>query len=346
MLSSSVEVQAQGPGPPSCRIISLKKMSTWNDNETIPATESESDDDQPRFDLSFRRPPPVNKLHHQDLRAHELKTNGTLHGQEEQHATRSWVPAVMQISSLTGIIKTENDVEAIVRTRPPGHMMQNVKQEEEKELVLVEDEDDEEISESSADSLDDIDDDDLLLDDSEDLKENRLGGPSISAGLRSLLPSPSHHPLHDQATRHEIAVDDSNWWLLLPDFVPVRELARGIDPRNHTKVHVIYEKQFTSESSSAHSRDKDKNLGPGGGGVLYDDDVPVVKKSKKRKISGDGSGSGGSWFHSEGRKIFRDAQGNELTGRAAWKAYKGEGKARKKGVSKKMKFKRGKKRGK
>jgi hypothetical protein len=319
-------------------------------DDIIAATESESesDGDLPRFQLHFKRP-----LQQPN---HHAWINNTSYGQTEHANSSRSHPAVDSFCDaappLTVAVKTEGDAEAIVRMRPPGYATL-IKQEPEMrqgarvegELLLVEGGEDDEISESSIDSLDAIDDDedDLLFDDEEDIKENRSDAPSIS-GLRSLLPSPSNQ---HQLPREDPKPDnESKWYLLLPDFIPVRELARGIDPRNGTKVHVLYNKQFTSESSSAHARDKDKNVGAGSsGGVLYDEDLPEPPKKIKRRKShseGTGGGSGGSWYHSDGKKVFRDANGNELTGRAAWAAYKG-GKAKKKSSSKKRKFKRGRK---
>ena len=311
-----------------------------DENEIIAATESESEsDDQPRRFQLFLLPkrPPEHQSHH--ACNNNRSTDDLSHGNTE-----------LKISSdrrTAGVTAFAGGAPAVSNFRPAhgpasaplmqsSGSMPRIKQEERELLLVDEEEEDDDISESSEDSSDGIDDDDLLLDE-EDLKENRLDNaaiPSSAAGLRSLLPSPSNLPPQPflQAPRRP---DEAQWWLLLPDFVPVRELARGIDPRNGSKVHVIYEKQFTSESGSAHLKDKDKNLGVGSGGVLYDDlvgqDEGAKKVRKKRKSSeGTGSGSGGSWYYSDGKKVFRDGNGNELSGRAAWTAYKGGGKAKKK----------------
>lgn len=333
------------------------------EDEVIAGTESEVDSPvRPRFQLFNNAPcnKPI-KLEDSEKTRHLLPPMPV-----PAVASFHWpsAPLPMQMPLTRPIVKVEDDerkeedAEAIVWMRGPQQVEREVpvKQEKERELVMlaIDDEEDDFISESGDPSLDDIDDGDWMIEEDES-KENRVEAapPSMSAGLRSLLPSPSEaHPYVQQAHRHSgqgLRQDEGGirgeWWQLLPDFVPVKELARGIDPRNGQKVHILYEKQFTSDSASAHSRDKDKNLGPGASGVLYEDFAAEdkVKKTKKRKSSENqtAAAGNGSWYYSDGKKVFRDAEGNELTGKAAWRAYKGEKGGSGKAKKRKRSYKRG-----
>ena len=87
------------------------------------------------------------------------------------------------------------------------------------------------------------------------------------------------------------------WWKRFPDFVPVSELAGGSDPRNGSTVFVNYMSQFKGT--------KIAQVGMSS------------RKSTKRKSS-----SGGHWISKDGERCFVTDCGENLTGRAAYVAYK------------------------
>lgn len=86
------------------------------------------------------------------------------------------------------------------------------------------------------------------------------------------------------------------WWKRFPDFVPVAELENGKDPRNGEPVFVNYMSQFKgTKVAQVGSRTR--------------------KQSKKMSQSG-------HWVSRDGEKCFVTAQGESLSGRAAYIAYK------------------------
>eukprot|EP00955_Chlamydomonas_euryale_P115592 366363-Chlamydomonas_euryale.AAC.5 len=123
------------------------------------------------------------------------------------------------------------------------------------------------------------------------------------------------------------------WWTLLPDFVPVAALAGGFDPRNGERVHVLYAKQFTAESAAAHQAAADVGRPAGqlqelaaaisSGGGRGKRRAGTGSASGKRSKA-DGGGGDGRWLTAAtGERVFVDASGTELRGRAAYRAYQG-----------------------
>lgn len=86
------------------------------------------------------------------------------------------------------------------------------------------------------------------------------------------------------------------WWKRLPDFVPISELANGKDPRNGSPVFVNYMSQFKGT--------KIAQLGTSG------------KVDRKRKSQN------AHWVSKDGVKTFVTEGGENLSGRAAYIAYK------------------------
>jgi hypothetical protein len=109
------------------------------------------------------------------------------------------------------------------------------------------------------------------------------------------------------------------WWKRFPDFVPVSELADGRDPRNGETVFVNYMSQFKG--------------------------TKVAQVGKATRKDSKQQSQTGHWVSRDGERCFVTPQGESLSGRAAYVAYKSYSKppASKKTSTRKRRRKRSKK---
>jgi hypothetical protein len=90
------------------------------------------------------------------------------------------------------------------------------------------------------------------------------------------------------------------WWKRLSDFVPISELAGGINPRDGSQVTIDFASQFKGTSMPSPGSEKKRN-------------------QTKKKTS---SQSKGYWISDEnGEKCFVTPTGDTLRGRAGYVAY-------------------------
>ena len=109
------------------------------------------------------------------------------------------------------------------------------------------------------------------------------------------------------------------WWYRLPDLVPVAVLQSGRNPRDGSQVFIDYKNQFSGKSgggATAEAKRAARAAGvaaraAGGGG----------SGGTKRQSKGEmGAADKGYWVTIDGQKMYIDAKGKELTGRAAYNA--------------------------
>lgn len=135
-----------------------------------------------------------------------------------------------------------------------------------------------------------------------DLDQNECGDESgMFDARRSVV---------DDQNVHAIMVSEAvkgPWWKRFTDFVPVSELSSGRDPRNGSTVFVHYMSQFKGtkipqgsniNSNSNHS------------------DSDIRKHRKKNSIGG------GHWVSRDGERCYVTDRGENLSGRAAYIAYR------------------------
>lgn len=114
---------------------------------------------------------------------------------------------------------------------------------------------------------------------------------------------------NNHGTRQTIFSGDTHhWWTHFVDFVPVRALQTGMDPRDNSIVHINYLKQFSSESTT---------------------DIEARKARKDVLAANQGARAGdienkekGYWTtNSQGRRVYTMSGGCELLGKNAYRQY-------------------------
>lgn len=100
------------------------------------------------------------------------------------------------------------------------------------------------------------------------------------------------------------------WYMRLPDFLPVGAIDNGRNPRNGDAVYIDYLRQFSGEKAPRAARGSGKDAGAARGGA----DAGAA-------AGGAAGGRQGHWLTKGGAKVYVDAKGKRLTGRAAWSAY-------------------------